>query len=557
MPGSHDADSQDLEKGLETQDLQGEVSRLKGRVSRLLSILNSALDAVVIMNSAGVIIGWNPQAEQMFGYSAQEAMGRSVADTIVPPHLRSRHQSAVAGFLDEAEHHLVGKRAQLTAMRRNGEEFPIEIAISAFESDGGRLFSAFIRDLSATLLAEKQTAEAQTRLEEAQRIAHLGSWEWDVTTNDVKWSPEMHRIYGTTPGEVDVSYEGFLQRVHPDDRERVNQIVQDCYQNRGSMHYFHRAVRPDGSVVHIEARGNVVTDAQGQPVRMVGTGFDVTGLKNAEAQVIELNAQLEQRVKQRTQQLEDAQHQLLIQEKMASLGNLVAGVAHEINTPLGALKSNHQTLSSVLTRTLQELEQGNSERLAKLPQAIAGMQTVNQTAIARIERIVSSLRRFARAEAEEPVEADIHEGIESTLTLVHHELKLKADVHKQFGELPPVQCFPDQLNQVFMNILVNAAQAIEKHGEITITTRLVGEEVWVELKDTGCGMTPEQVASVFTPGYTTKGVGVGTGLGLSIAKRIIDRHCGRIEVESEVGKGSTFRVVVPVRRPTKSTEEHG
>jgi two-component system, NtrC family, sensor kinase len=143
---------------------------------------------------------------------------------------------------------------------------------------------------------------------------------------------------------------------------------------------------------------------------------------------------------------------------------------------------------------------------------------------------------------------DIHEGIETTLTLLQHETGSRISVHKRYGRLPPVWCFPHQLNQVFMNILVNAIQAIEGRGEVTISTFARDDAVFVEIEDSGVGIPPEHLSRIFEPGFTTKGVKVGTGLGLSIVHRIIQAHGGKIEVESQIGRGSKFRICLPFRR---------
>ena len=159
--------------------------------------------------------------------------------------------------------------------------------------------------------------------------------------------------------------------------------------------------------------------------------------------------------------------------------------------------------------------------------------------------IVTSLRHFARLDEGELKKADIHEGIEGAVTLVQHDLKGRVEIERHYAELEPVMCYPGKLNQVFLNILVNASQAIEAEGTITITTSKNGNEIHVAIGDTGKGIPQKDLKSIFDPGFTTKGVRVGTGLGLSICYQILQQHKGRIEVESEVGKGSVFSVILP------------
>ena len=263
--------------------------------------------------------------------------------------------------------------------------------------------------------------------------------------------------------------------------------------------------------------------------------------------------ELEREVEARTLDLRNSQAQLVQQEKMAALGKLVAGVAHEMNTPIGTITSNADTLSRALAKLegiMQSEQVPESVRgLRGLKQAQAVLEDIariNQLACTRIVGIVSSLRNFARLDEAEFKTADLHEGLESTLTLVHHELKNRIEVVKEYGDIPPISCHPNQINQVFMNLLVNASQAIKEEGTITIRTFREGDIVNVQFSDTGTGIPPEDLSRIVDPGFTTKGVGVGTGLGLSICFKIAQDHGGRIDVASEVGKGSTFTVRLPI-----------
>ena len=182
---------------------------------------------------------------------------------------------------------------------------------------------------------------------------------------------------------------------------------------------------------------------------------------------------------------------------------------------------------------------------------------INKTACERIVKIVRSLRNFARLDEAERKPADLHEGIESTLTIVHHGIKNRIEVVRDYGDIPEVECFPDQLNQVFMNILVNAAHAIEGTGKITIRTRTDGENVALGFSDTGRGISPQNLSKIFDPGFTTKGVGVGSGLGLPICYRIVKEHGGRIDVQSEPGQGTTFTVTLPSNAPERARRGRG
>ena len=277
---------------------------------------------------------------------------------------------------------------------------------------------------------------------------------------------------------------------------------------------------------------------------------DVTEHRRADAEVRTYASQLEST----NRELRDTQAALVQSEKMASLGALVAGVAHEINTPVGSINSNSDVMIRALDKLRTTLQNAPSEvkdnaDLKRTLEVLGGIGKVNKTACERIVKIVRSLRNFARLDEAERKMADLHEGLESTLTLVHHETKNRIEVVRDFGDIPEIECFPDQLNQVFMNILVNAAHAIEGKGKITITTRSNAGSVTLTFSDTGKGISPENLVKIFDPGFTTKGVGVGSGLGLAICYRIVKEHGGRIEVQSELGRGSTFTIALPVKAP--------
>lgn len=170
----------------------------------------------------------------------------------------------------------------------------------------------------------------------------------------------------------------------------------------------------------------------------------------------------------------------------------------------------------------------------------------NRIACDRIINIIRSLKNFARLDEAERRRVNIHEGLDSSLILVHHQLKNRIEIVKDYGTLPEIECFPNQLNQVFMNLLVNAAQAMPGRGTLTIKTLPLGNEIQVKISDTGVGIPRANLRKIFDPGFTTKGVGVGTGLGLSICYKILQDHGGRIAVQSEVGHGTTFTVTLPV-----------
>lgn len=305
---------------------------------------------------------------------------------------------------------------------------------------------------------------------------------------------------------------------------------------------------------------------------------DVEQRRQSELQLLERNAALERLNEQLTQ----AQQKLLQSEKLASIGQLAAGVAHEINNPIGYVHSNIGSLEHYIDDLFNVLER--YERLVSesghhtaslletirrdsdvefLKEDIPALVRESKEGIARVKKIVQDLKDFSRVDSSDEWQwADLHKGLDSTLNIVGNEIRYKANVIKEYGELPEVECMPSQLNQVFMNLLVNAAHAIgPDRGTITIRTGSDGFSAWVEVRDTGCGIPEQERTKIFDPFFTTKPIGKGTGLGLSLSYGIVQTHGGQLEVESEVGCGSTFRVVLPIRhadlprRPVESVEE--
>ncbi|OHC80511.1 MAG: histidine kinase [Rhodoferax sp. RIFCSPLOWO2_12_FULL_60_11] len=407
----------------------------------------------------------------------------------------------------------------------------------------------------------------QGRIESMNRL--FGKM-WEIS-DDLLDSHDDVRILGFVAGRVIES-----KLLHA----RLGAIV-DKRETEDLLHH------QDGRVFEVSSRPQYLGE------QIIGRVFgfqDITQRTLAEAALRESRDLLEQRVRSRTadlntanetlqqekerqailiKRLEEAQNQLLQSERMASIGQLAAGVAHEINNPVGFVNSNLGSLQRYVTDMLrllsvyekaegalpgaaiQEINQVKADiDVEFLREDVANLLVESLDGLKRVTRIVQDLKDFSHVDESERQWADLEAGLESTLRVVWNELKYKAEVIKEFAGIPQVECFAFQLNQVFMNLLINASHAIEGRGTIAVRTGHDDTCVWVEVQDSGRGIKPEHLSRIFEPFFTTKPVGQGTGLGLSLAYGIVKKHDGRIEVKSELGQGTVFRVILPKKTKT-------
>jgi signal transduction histidine kinase len=278
-------------------------------------------------------------------------------------------------------------------------------------------------------------------------------------------------------------------------------------------------------------------------------------IENAKAfdEIAKLNESLEARVDARTRELQETQTQLMQSEKLKSLGQLVAGVAHELNNPIGFVHANLQLLDEFIEKLVHAEERG--EDASQYRDAIAKLLSRSREGTERVKKIVQDLRTFSRMDQADLQSASLTDEIDRTLTLMEPRFKGAIEVVREYEELPEVRCYPGQLNQVFLNLLMNACDVLEDGGRITIRTEPTGSGVRLEFHDSGPGISPEVQSRIFDPFYTTKEVGKGTGLGLSLSHGIIERHGGRIHIESSPGEGSTFVIELPLVAPEVESDE--
>ncbi|MEQ2318547.1 ATP-binding protein [Xanthomonas euvesicatoria pv. euvesicatoria] len=303
------------------------------------------------------------------------------------------------------------------------------------------------------------------------------------------------------------------------------------------------------------------------PGHFLALFHNIEGQQDYERELQQRHAEL----RQAYLRLNGAQDKLLQSEKMASIGQLAAGVAHEINNPIGYVHSNLGSLQEYLRSLFTLIEAYERALQAPDPKALIPeideirnradidfisrdlpqLMAESREGIERVTRIVRDFKDFSYSDRSESWKmVDLHAGLESTINIIWNELKYKVTLERNYAELPLVECLPSELNQVYMNMLLNAGQAIVERGTITVTTgRDEAENVWIQFQDSGAGIAPDLLQRIFDPFFTTKPVGSGTGLGLSISYGIINKHHGRIDVESTPGQGASFRITLPIRQP--------
>ena len=326
--------------------------------------------------------------------------------------------------------------------------------------------------------------------------------------------------------------------------------------------------RPDGSSGYLQVITTPHRAPDGEVIGLFSLGQDVTDIMRAEAELKARNTELEAA----NQALATTHQQLVQTEKLASIGQLAAGVAHEINNPVGFVSANLSTLGTYVgnllaladacERSLREAVPADSPALSafKAAQAAADLDFLREDIVAlleesregldRVRRIVQDLRDFSRAGGNDQWQcASLEAGLDATVNIALTDMKHRVTVCKDYGGIGPIECLPSQLNQVFLNLIVNAGHAIADTGTITLRTGQTADRVWVEVSDSGCGIPAEHLGRLFDPFFTTKPVGQGTGLGLALSYGIVEKHGGQITVHSTVGEGTTFRVSLPRVRP--------
>ena len=486
-----------------------------------------------------------------------------------------------------------GDWKQVEVTGREDELGEMTESFNAMAAELQRLFNSLQQSVDELKQTGGELAESRQKYKEIFLNAPAGMYQASFEGKFLRANPAVARILGYDSAEEIIATITDIKRqlyVHPEEREAFFDAIRVRGDVSGhEIQFFSKS----GAKVWISVAARIIYDAEQRPLFMEGFFTDINARKQAEAALQEAHALLESKVEERTQalvaanlELKNIQSQVIQQEKMASIGQLAAGVAHEINNPMGFILSNLESMQKYSDRLSQYIA-AQEDAIRQLAQAagidsqkfdtaslLDQLQTTKSTlkidhilqdtvallaetreGAERVKNIVKDLKGFARFERE-IILADINRGIESTINIIWNEIKYKAKLTKDLGEIPLIKCNIGQLNQVFMNLILNAAQAIEAGGEIHVKTWADLEHVFVSIADNGCGIPAASLSRIFEPFFTTKEIGKGTGLGLSVSYDIVHKHGGDIAVTSEPGQGTTFILKIPIGQNAKETEEN-
>ncbi|MDP4030428.1 MAG: PAS domain S-box protein [Gallionella sp.] len=500
----------------------------EARYKRITEGLTDYQYTVRIENGRAVDTTQSPACATVTGYTPEEfaANPHLWFQMIVPQDrelvMKHVHQVLAGRDIPPIEHRII---------KKNGETRWISDTTILFKDASGKLLSydGVIKDITVRMLMEEKLLVNKNRLKEAQRIGKLGSLDWDLTSNKIELSDETLELYGLDPARKIFEVEEIKKLVHPDDVGLAEKSLNDAINGSGKHDIEHRIVRPDGRVIYVHTSAEVFRDANGKPLRVLGTALDITEIKVAQLALRQLNDELEEKVVARTQQLLEAQDELVRKEKLAVLGQVAGSVGHELRNPLGVMSNAVYFLQTVLT----DADETTREYLNIIKDEIAGS-----------ERIVSDLLDSVRTQPPQSEIVGVRELLEKTLCKcnVPASVTVKLDIP---ATLSPLLVDPLQIHQVFRNLISNGVEAMPEGGvlEISAVADKPDGTVTINVRDSGIGMTPEQLGKLFQPLFTTKARGIG--LGLVVVKNLTEANGGSVEVESELGKGSAFSVTLP------------
>jgi PAS domain S-box-containing protein len=468
------------------------------------AVVDSAMDCVVVIDRHGRVVEWNPAAETTFGYRRDEAQGRLLAELIIPAGERGRHAEALAHRVSGGEGGIVGRRVELTAVRKNGELFPVELAVVEVPGECP-LFAGYVRDITERRDGEEAFRSAQERwrtlVEQIPAVTYL--CRFDEPSTPLYISPQIEQLLGFTPDEWGAGSHAWLDRIHPDDRERVRSESHGRFAEERGFACVYRVIDKDGEVRWIDERSSAIRDEEGRPRFLQGVMVDVTASRR------------------RDEELREAQ-------RLESIGQLAGGIAHDFNNLLGIIQGYAELLELGAPETLR----------------------ADITEILKASRRATDLTRqlllFARREPAEASVVDVNAVARDMQDMLARTTGEHVDFELRLDEEPCLARIPARhLEQILVNLTVNARDAMPGGGSLSVATVRGRDSVVLRVEDDGEGMTADVAARAFDPFFTTKERGRGTGLGLASVYGVVMQAGGQVQLDSDPGAGTVVTIEIP------------
>jgi len=482
-------------------------------------VVETASDAVVSIDDKGSIVFANPATATIFGYDPAELAGKPLT-LLMPEYMRELHQTGFKRYLATGQRHINWQGTELTALRKNGEEFPVEVSFGEITRDGHKTFTGLLRDISKRKQAEQALRRSEAFLAEAQHLSHTGSFSWRVATDEITWSEQLYRIYELESG-VPVTLELIRTRVQPEDLTLYEKMVEEARNGGNDFEWQYRLLMPDHSIKYMHALAQATRDQDGQ-LEYIAAVQDVTARRLAE------------------EARDKARSELTHVARVTSLGTLTASIAHELNQPLSGIVTNASTCMRMLA--------------ADPPNVDGARETARRTIRDgnRASEMITRLRALFTKKSATAQSMDLNEATREIIALSLSELQKNRVILRPelADDLPLVTGDRVQLQQVILNLLRNASDAMstidDRPRDLLIRTESDdNDRVRLSVTDVGVGLEPQAADRLFEAFYTTKNDGMG--IGLSVSRSIIERHYGRLWAMPNDGPGVTFSFSIPCR----------